>query len=72
MPQSSMEDQSRLSIQQSLRFRQGSQWQMLQLSQVHSESCMCDRVPFFRYYSNAYLGNGMQWHPTQDEWLYVL
>ena len=27
---------------------------------------------FFRYYSNAYLGNGMQWHPTQDEWLYVL
>jgi hypothetical protein len=27
---------------------------------------------FFSLYSSAYLGNGMQWHPTQDEWLYVL
>lgn len=26
----------------------------------------------FSLYSSAYLDNGMQWHPTQDEWLYVL
>ena len=41
MPQSSMEGQPRLLIRQPSRFRRGSQWQMLLLSQVHSGSYMC-------------------------------